>query len=80
VTLRYPIVVGARRLAPPAESFHTVTITPRDEAALRRRCESLVGRLFSDVVDESAVADSLEAIRALSYIRDRWLSPIWCGR
>jgi hypothetical protein len=76
VTLRSPIVVGERRLAPPAESFQTVTMSaPRDEAALRRRCESLVGRLFSDVVDASTVADSLEAIRALSYIRDPVFVP-----
>jgi HEAT repeat protein len=68
--LTIPIVVGTRRLAPPAESFQTVTIAQRDEAALRRRCESPVRRLFTDVVDESTVADSLEAIRALSYIRD----------
>lgn len=44
VTMRYPIVVGARRLAPPAESFQTVTITERDDAALRSRCERLVSR------------------------------------
>jgi HEAT repeats len=75
VTLRYPILVGARRLAPPAESFHTVMIAPRDEAALKRRCESLAGRLFTDIVDENTVADSLEAIRALSYIRDPVVVP-----
>jgi hypothetical protein len=75
VALRYPISAGTRHLAPPAESFYTVTIAQRDEAALGRRCESLVGRLFTDVVDENNVADSLEAMRALSYIRDPVVVP-----
>jgi hypothetical protein len=80
ISLRFAITVGHRSVSLPRQTFQTITIDARDEAALRRRCETLLApaakirdllaaniyaRLGVDLVE-----DADQAMRALSFVRD----------
>lgn len=75
-SLRFPITIGNRSFTPTGDTFQTITIEARDEAALRRRCEALAARIANTIVDPNtfvepnAVEDVERAALVLRYVRD----------
>lgn len=64
VRLLRPILVGEQRFDPPLESNQEVLIGPKDEAALRKTCESLFATL-SVTNDAGVMIDGFKAFRTI---------------
>lgn len=65
-SLRFPIAVANLSFIPTSGTASTILIEPRDEAALRRRCDDLATRISMP----RFVDDDGYAARALSAVRD----------